>query len=192
MRTGVSQRKTKETAVSVEINLDQRKEGKIETGIGFFDHMLTLFAFRAGATLTVSCKGDLNVGGHHTVEDVGICIGQAINSALGDKANIKRYGQATIPMDESLTSAALDISGRPFLVFNAQFLPEYYCGEFEVELTEEFFRAVASNCGMTLHINLKYGKNTHHMIESIFKSFGCALKEAIKIEGGVTSTKGVI
>jgi len=186
-------RKTKETEITVELNLDKQVENKIATGIGFFDHCLNVFAFRVGATLNVACKGDLQIDGHHTVEDVGICIGQALSKTLGDKTGIRRYGEATIPMDESLASCALDISNRPFVVFNAKFPPEYFCGDFEVELTEEFFRAVAMNCGMTLHINLAYGKNTHHMIEAIFKAFGCALNVAIcKTSETVTSTKGVI
>ena len=164
----------------------------INTGIGFFDHMLNLFAFRAGIALSVECKGDLEVDGHHTVEDVGISLGQAIQKALEDKKGITRYGEASIPMDECLASCALDISGRPFLVFNATF-PTERIGSFETELTEEFFRALAFNSGMTLHINLVYGKNAHHMIEAMFKAFGCAFKQAAQITGtGVQSTKGVL
>ena len=193
MRKAMVERKTKETKILVELNLDGKGENQIKTGIGFFDHMLNLFAFRAGITLNVACKGDLEIDGHHTVEDVGICLGQAINKALGDKGGIVRYGDVSVPMDECLAACALDISGRPFLVFNAKFPPEYFCGDFEVELTEEFFRAVAMNCGMTLHINLMYGKNTHHMIEAIFKAFGAALRRAVNVTGeGVPSTKGIL
>ena len=192
MREAAIERKTNETAVTVYLNIDQKGANEIKTGIGFFNHMLDLFAFRAGITLRVNCKGDLDVDGHHTVEDVGIALGQAIAKALGDKDGINRYGQAAIPMDESLASCVIDISGRPYLVFQAEF-PAGRVGEFEPELTEEFFRAVAMHAGFTLHIRLIYGKNTHHMIEAIFKAFGCALKQAAGLTGqGVPSTKGVL
>ena len=192
MREAVLERSTSETQVRVGINLDQKAENSINTGIGFFDHMLNLFAFRAGITLDVTCKGDLHIDGHHTVEDVGITLGQAIAKALGDKNGIARYGQASIPMDESLASCVLDISGRAFLVFNASF-PTERAGDMDTELVEEFFRALASQSGITLHINLTYGKNTHHMIEAIFKAFGCAFAQAIAVTGqGVSSTKGVL
>ena len=192
MRRAVLKRKTNETDVRAEISLDSVGTCKIDTGIGFFDHMLELFAFRAGITLKVECKGDLHIDGHHTVEDVGIVLGQAIGQALGDKTGITRYGHAVIPMDESLADCALDISGRPFLVYNAPISTERV-GDFETSLAEEFFRALCCNCGMTLHINLLYGKNNHHMLEAIFKAFGCAFKGAIKVSGdGVPSTKGVL
>jgi len=201
MRQAILERKTQETDIRLSLDLDSKGECDIQTGIGFFDHMLSLFAFRAGITLQVSCKGDLTVDGHHTVEDVGIALGGAIAQALGDKRGIRRYGQATIPMDESLASCALDLSGRPCLVFNASF-PAARIGvsetdphmpAFETELTEEFLRAISSGCGMTLHINLAYGKNTHHMIEAIFKAFGCAFGEAIAVIGSdISSTKGVL
>ena len=192
MREAFLERKTNETSIKIGLNLDKKSEGKIDTGIGFFDHMLELLAFRAGITLDVECKGDLHVDGHHTVEDVGICLGQAIAKGLGDKSGIARYGAASIPMDECLANCALDISGRPYLVFNAAF-PDERAGEFETGQTEEFFRAVAFNSGITLHINLVYGKNTHHMIEAVFKAFGCAFKQAIRVTGdGVPSTKGVL
>ena len=192
MREAVIERKTNETSVKVKLNLDSKSEGVIDTGIGFFDHMLTLFAFRAGLTLNIECKGDLEVDGHHTAEDVGICLGQAIFKALGNKNGINRYGEASIPMDECLASCVLDISGRPYLVFNAAF-PSVLAGGFETALTEEFLRAVAFNGGMTLHVNLAYGKNTHHMIEAIFKAFGCAFKQAASITGeGMPSSKGVL
>ena len=192
MRKSILDRKTKETQVQVELNLDQKGESKLSTGIGFFDHMLDLFAFRAGISLAITCNGDLHIDGHHTAEDVGITLGQAIREALGDKNGIRRYGQAMIPMDESLAICALDISGRPFVVWNASF-PQGRLGDFDTELAEEFFRALALHSGMTIHINLAYGTNTHHMIEAIFKAFGCAFAEAIAITGtGIPSTKGVL
>jgi len=193
MRTGVCKRKTNETDVNVSVSLDNHKPSKISTGIGFFDHMLELFAFRAGIILMVEALGDLHVDGHHTVEDVGICLGKALSEALEDKAGITRYGTAWLPMDESLVQCVLDISGRGLLVFNAD-LPAPIVGGFETELTEEFFRAVAHNAGITLHINLAYGSNTHHIIEAIFKAFGCALAQAVQKTGleTVSSTKGVL
>ena len=192
MREAVFTRTTNETSVKIKLNLDQKGPNEIKTGIGFFDHMLDLFAFRAGFTLAIGCSGDLETDGHHTVEDVGIALGQAIAKALGDKDGINRYGQAAVPMDESLANCVMDISGRSFLVFHADF-PAERAGEFETELTGEFFRAVAQHAGITLHIQLLYGKNTHHMIEAIFKAFGCALKQAVSVTGqGVPSTKGVL
>jgi len=192
MRKSVLERNTKETEVQVELNLDQQAESTLNTGIGFFDHMLNLFAFRAGISLNITCNGDLHIDGHHTAEDIGITLGQAIKTALGDKNGIRRYGQAMIPMDESLASCVLDISGRPFVVFHATF-PCERIGDFDTELVEEFFRALAQNAGLTIHINLAYGTNTHHMIEAIFKAFGCAFAEAIAITGtGIPSTKGVL
>jgi len=192
MRKAVLERKTKETNIRLEVNLDEKGENKINTGIGFFDHMLDLFAFRAGITLNVDCNGDLDVDGHHSVEDVGIVLGQAIAKSLGDKNGINRYGGAFVPMDESLARCVLDISGRSYLVFDAEF-PAIHTGKFETELTEEFFRAVAQSGGITLHLTVEYGKNTHHMIEALFKAFGCALKQAINKTGeGVPSTKGVL
>ena len=193
MRTGVYERKTNETNVSVALNLDNREHIQIHTGIGFLDHMLELFAFRAGMDLNVGCQGDLHVDGHHTAEDVGLCIGRALAAALGDKAGIARYGAASIPMDESLAHCVLDICGRGFLVFNAK-MPSPVVGGFETELVEEFFRALAHNAGITLHINVAYGSNTHHIIEAIFKAFGCALGQAVQMTGldSVSSTKGVL
>ena len=192
MRKAVLERATNETSVKVSIDLDNKAKPKISTGIGFFDHMLDLFAFRAGIALKVECKGDLHIDGHHTAEDVGITLGQAILCALGDKKGIARYGQSSIPMDESLASCALDISGRPFLVFNADIRADRI-GDFDSELMEEFFRALCSHSGITLHINLIYGKNSHHIAEAIFKAFGCAFKEAIKVNGDdVASSKGVL
>jgi len=192
MREAFLERETNETAVKAKINLDEPGQNDIKTGIGFFDHMLDLFAFRAGMALNVSCRGDLEIDGHHTAEDVGIVLGQAIAKALGNKDGISRYGEAAIPMDESLAQCVMDISGRPYLVFLAEF-PDQRVGEFETGITEEFFRALALHCGITLHIRIVYGKNTHHMIEAIFKAFGCALKQAVSLTWkGVPSTKGVL
>ena len=195
MREAVLTRKTKETDIEIKINLDKNSECVIETGIGFLNHMLELFAFHSGISLCVKCKGDLYVDGHHSVEDIGILLGKALNKALGDKKGINRYGDTFLPMDETLAHCSLDISGRTFLVFNVE-LPSQKVGEFETELTEEFFRAVAFNSGITLHLNLEYGKNTHHIIEALFKSFGKSLKKAIEIdknnENKIMSSKGVI
>lgn len=195
MRKANVERKTKETDIAIKVELDEWSESNIRTGIGFFNHMLDLFAFHSGIYLWVEANGDLEVDGHHSVEDIGILLGKAINEALGDKKGINRYGDCYLPMDETLAHCTLDISGRSYLVFNVE-LPSQKVGDFETELTEEFFRAVAMNCGITLHFNLEYGKNTHHIIEALFKSFGRALKQAIKIDEAnrenVLSTKGVI
>ena len=197
MREAVLERNTNETKIRIELRLDGNEAEaspttRINTGIGFFDHMLNLFAFRAGVALVVECEGDLEIDGHHTVEDIGIALGQAIFQALGDKRGINRYGEASIPMDESLARCILDISGRPFLVFNADF-PCERLGNFETELVEEFFRAMAFNAGVTMHLSVEYGSNTHHMIEALFKAVGVAFKQAIQIVGGgVPSTKGVL
>ena len=195
MREANLSRKTKETSISIQVNLDERKASKINTGIGFFDHMLELFAFHSGIYLMIECDGDLRVDGHHSVEDIGILLGKAISEALGDKKGINRYGNCFLPMDETLAHCSLDISGRPYLVFNVELLSQKV-GEFETELTEEFFRAVSVNSGMTLHLNLEYGKNTHHIIEALFKSFGRAFKQAIYIneenKDRIMSSKGVI
>jgi imidazoleglycerol-phosphate dehydratase len=192
MREAVIERETNETNVKVRVNLDSKAKSAVSTGIGFLDHMLELFAFRAGITLEVSCKGDTFVDGHHSAEDVGIALGLALKEALCDKAGIARYGHVSLPMDEALVHCALDISGRPYLVFNAE-LPSPKVGDFDTELTVEFFRALAYNGGMTLHINLAYGANTHHIIEGIFKAFGCAFGQAIALTGGgIPSTKGIL
>jgi len=190
MRKEFLERNTNETQIKLEVNLDEHGSNTISTGIGFFDHMLNLFAFRAGITLSVDCKGDLEVDAHHTVEDVGIALGQAISTALGDKSEIARYGSARVPMDECLAQVDLDICNRPYLVFNAEFQNDFI--ELDAELVEEFFRAVSTNAGMTLHINLLYGKNTHHKIEAIFKAFGMATKQAIAKTDKIQSTKGVL
>lgn len=191
MRTGSIKRATRETDINVSVSLDGGAT-EINTGIGFFDHMLTALSVHSGIGMTVSCKGDLEVDGHHTVEDVGICIGLALREALGDRKGIARYGSFYIPMDEALAFASLDISGRPFLVYNAQ-LSQERCGEFDTCLGLEFFRALAVNAGITLHIRLEYGCNAHHELEAIFKAVAHALKAACKIEYKDTlSTKGVL
>lgn len=192
MRTAEIKRKTKETDIEVFVKLDGDGKVSVDTGIGFFDHMLTAFGVHSGIDLQVNCTGDLHVDGHHTVEDVGICLGKAFAEALGDKGGIMRYGSSFIPMDEALAFCSLDISGRPFLVFNAEFHDDRV-GEFDTCLTEEFFRAFAFNAGITLHIREEYGKNDHHIIEGIFKAVAHALKDAMSISGkGVLSTKGVL
>lgn len=185
------QRDTKETNILLSLNLNGGAV-QISTGIGFFDHMLTAFGFYAGIGLEIKVQGDLYVDGHHTVEDTGIVLGQAIREALGDKKGIHRFGSAYVPMDEALTFTALDFSNRPYLVFDAE-MPQERIGEYDSCLTLEFMRAVAFNAGITLHQKCFYGVNAHHITEGLFKSFGLAVKDAIKIEGdGVTSTKGVL
>ena len=186
-------RKTQETDIKVSLNLDGSGTSNITTGIGFFDHMLQGFTKHGFYDMDVTVNGDLNVDGHHTVEDTGIALGQALAAALGDKSGIKRYGTFYIPMDESLAMTSLDISNRPFLVFNAEFTNQS-CGGYDVCLTEEFFRAFAFNAGITMHINLMYGSNDHHKCEAIYKSCAHALKEAVEFtESGKTlSTKGVL
>ncbi len=192
MRTAEIKRKTKETDIEVFVKLDGEGKVSVNTGIGFFDHMLTAFGVHSGIDLQVNCTGDLQVDGHHTVEDVGICLGMAFAKALGDKSGIARYGSAFIPMDEALAFCALDISGRPFLVFDADFHDERI-GSYDTCLTEEFFRAFAFNSGITLHIKKEYGKNDHHIAEAIYKAVAHALKAAMTLSGnGVLSTKGVL
>lgn len=192
MRESEINRKTKETDISLCLNVDGG-EVEISTGIGFFDHMLTALAVHAGFGLKVICKGDLEVDGHHTVEDVGIALGCAFASAMSDKTGIVRYGTAFIPMDEALGFAAVDISGRPFLAFDA-YLPEEKVGDFDTCLTVEFMRSFAFNALITLHVRAEYGENSHHIIEALFKAVAHALADAVKIgEGGtLLSTKGVI
>lgn len=192
MRTSVVERNTKETQIKIELNLDGG-EVKVDTGIGFFDHMLTAFGVHGGFGLNVKVTGDLDVDTHHTVEDTGIALGKAFNEALGDMSGINRYGTFYIPMDESLAQASLDISNRPFLVFNADFAQEK-CGDYETCVTEEFWRAFAVNSAITLHINVLYGANAHHETEAIFKAVAHALKIAVQKNGDncVLSTKGVL
>lgn len=192
MRTAEIKRKTKETDIEVFVKLDGEGKVSVNTGIGFFDHMLTAFGVHSGIDLDIKCEGDLYVDGHHTVEDTGIVLGQAFAKALGNKTGIARYGSAFVPMDEALGFCALDISGRPFLAFNADFNDDKI-GDFDTCLTEEFFRAFAFNSGITLHIRKEYGKNDHHVAEAIFKAVAHALKAAMKIKGDkILSTKGVL
>lgn len=186
-------RTTKETDINVALNLEGSGNADIDTGIGFFDHMLTALAVHGGFDLTVNCRGDLNVDGHHSVEDVGICLGKAFNEALGDKSGIMRFGSAFVPMDEALGFCSLDISNRPFLVFNAAFTNDKI-GEYDSCLTEEFMRAFAFNSGITLHLKSEYGKNDHHITEALFKSLAYALKQAVRLngDGSAVSTKGAL
>lgn len=184
-------RETKETRIQAALWLSGGPV-KIDTGIGFFDHMLHAWAFYAGFGLTLTAKGDLEVDGHHTVEDTGIVLGQTLREALGDKVGIRRFGSAYVPMDEALAFTALDFSGRPFLVYEAD-MPQARMGAYDACLTEEFMRALAMNSGLTLHMRAQYGRNAHHITEALFKSLGLAMKDAVKMEGtGVTSTKGVL
>lgn len=185
------ERKTKETEISVTLSLDGG-EIFIDTGIGFFDHMLHAFAFYGGLGLRLQVKGDLHVDGHHTVEDVGIVIGDALKGAFNGAAGIRRFAHAYVPMDEALTFTALDVSGRPFLVFDAP-MPQERCGAYDTCLTQEFMRALVVHAGWTLHMKALYGQNAHHITEGLFKALGLALKDAKTIEGGaVPSTKGVL
>ena len=191
IRAYTIQRKTKETDIQLTLDLEGG-EVAVKTGIGFFDHMLTAFAFYGGLGLKLEVQGDLEVDGHHTVEDVGIVLGQAMSRALGDRKGIRRFASAYIPMDEALCFTALDFSNRPFLVFDAD-MPQPMIGAYDACLTEEFLRAFAVNSGLTLHMKCLYGKNAHHITEALFKSLGVAVKGAIQITGtGVTSTKGVL
>ena len=193
-RCAIIERKTAETQVAIKLNLDGEGKCEIATGIGFLDHMLNLFAKHGFMDLTVKAKGDLEIDSHHTVEDIGIVLGEALKEALGDKAGIHRYGNCFIPMDETLAQVCLDFSGRPFLVFGAE-IPKVQLGNYETEMTEEFFRAVAMNCGLTLHIRVLYGSNAHHIIEAIFKAFARAVAEAVTMDPrvkGVMSSKGVL
>ena len=191
MRTAAITRTTKETDITLKLSLDGG-EVKVSTGIGFFDHMLTALAFYAGWGLDLTVKGDLHVDGHHTVEDTGIVLGQALKESLGDKKGIRRFGSAFVPMDEALCFTALDFSNRPFLVFDAD-MPQPMIGDYDSCLTVEFMRAVAMNGGITLHQKCHYGANAHQITEGLFKSLGLAIKDAARIEGaGVVSTKGVL
>ena len=194
VREGFVSRQTQETRVNVSVALDGTGESRIATGIGFIDHMLTLFAKHGLFTLEIQATGDLAVDCHHTVEDVGIVLGQALQQAAGDKRGIRRYGQFLVPMDEALAQVILDFSGRPFLVFDAE-LGQGRVGELDVEMVEEFLRALAVNAGITLHVRVLYGKNRHHMIEAIFKALGRALAQSLEIDPrvqGVPSSKGTL
>jgi imidazoleglycerol-phosphate dehydratase len=193
-RTAEITRETKETDVRLTLGLDGQGAGTRQTGVGFLDHMLDLLARHGRLDLDAQVTGDLQTGAHHTVEDTGIVLGQALDRALGDRAGITRYGHAVVPMDEARASVTLDLSGRPFLAFEAD-LPPGGTGNFDHELTEEFFRAVASGARMTLHVTVETGTNAHHMIEAAFKAFARALREAVSIdptETGVPSTKGTL
>ena len=194
MRQGKLDRKTKETDIQVSWALDGSGKADIDTGIGFLDHMLNHLARHGLFDLSVHAKGDLEIDAHHTVEDIGICLGKAFHQAVGDAKGIVRYGHAVAPMDEALAEAAVDVSGRPFLAFNAAF-PQGRVGEFDAELVEEFFRAFAVNSHTTLHIALRQGNNVHHAIEGIFKAFARALAEAVRMDPrveDVPSTKGML
>ncbi|QEL14193.1 imidazoleglycerol-phosphate dehydratase HisB [Limnoglobus roseus] len=193
-RTATIRRETAETTIDLTLTLDGTGKSTVATGVGFFDHMLTHIAKHGLFDLTVTCKGDLHIDAHHTVEDVGICFGKALVQALGDKAGIRRYGDATVPMDETLVTAAVDLSGRPFLVWKAD-VPTELLGTFSSQLAEEFWRAVSSAGLLTLHVVMHHGRNTHHVVETIFKATARALRQAVEPDprgSGIPSTKGVL
>ena len=193
MRTSEIKRTTKETDIALSLCLDGTGKTEIRTGVGFLDHMLTLFASHGRFDLSVCCTGDVNVDDHHSVEDVGICLGQALREALGDCRGITRYGSMLLPMDEALVQCVLDISGRGYLVYHAE-IPSQKVGTFDTELVEEFFLALVRSAGLTLHIRQLDGRNSHHIIEAMFKAFGRALSAAVKIDESrrdeIPSTKG--
>lgn len=192
MREKTISRKTAETDITLTVSLEGGGNNSIDTGCGFLDHMLTLFAFHGGLYLSVKCVGDTNVDYHHTVEDVGIVLGQAIRESLGSTGAINRYGSIILPMDEALVLVAVDISGRTYTSFDAQ-IPAEKVGDFDTELAEEFMRAFSRSLGCTLHIKQLAGKNSHHIIEAMFKALGRALRDALKEKaGGVASTKGTL
>ena len=195
MRKGAIVRKTKETSVEVGVDLDGSGAADVSTGVGFFDHMLDQLARHSLIDLTVRAEGDRHIDDHHTVEDVGIAVGQALAKALGDKRGLTRYADCLLPMDETLTRVALDVSGRPFLVFRTEF-PTERIGAFDTELVREFFQALAGNAGLTLHIETLYGLNSHHIAESCFKGVARALRHAVAIDPRqserVPSTKGAL
>lgn len=196
MRKTSLKRKTKETDISLELNLDGKGVNNIKTSIPFFDHMLTLMSRHGLMDLKLRAKGDVDVDYHHTVEDVGIALGKAIKDALGDMKGIRRYGSATVPMDESLAHAYLDISGRPYLVYNLTLPKKSKIKDFDADLAQDFLQALAGNAGMTLHVQVPYGRNVHHMVEAVFKAVGRAIMEAVSLDprsaGRVPSTKGKI
>ena len=195
MRQAEIERNTFETKIKLSLNLDAQEPVDIQTGVGFFDHMLTLLAKHGRFGLVVEAKGDTYVDAHHTVEDIGLALGQALVKALGEKAGIERYGDAWVPMDEALTQVVIDLSGRPYLVFQGEWSTPVLGGNFETELVEDFFQALAMSAAMNLHVRNVYGRNTHHIIESMFKATGRALRKAVTINPdiqGVNSTKGVI
>jgi imidazoleglycerol-phosphate dehydratase len=193
-RTATIRRETGETRIQLSLDLDGSGRATVATGVGFFDHMLTLLAKHSLIDLTVEAHGDLHVDPHHTVEDTGLCLGQALAEALGDKAGVRRYGSATVPMDEVLVTTAIDLSGRPLCVWHAD-IPGETMGTFNAPLAEEFWRAVASRAALTLHVLCHYGRNTHHIVEGIFKATARALRQAVEPDPrmqGVPSTKGVL
>jgi imidazoleglycerol-phosphate dehydratase len=191
-RKAAAKRKTRETDIRLSLDLDGRGLSVISTGIGFLDHMLTLFARHSGIDLEVKAAGDTEVDYHHTVEDTGIALGQALKDALGDKAGIERYGWSMVPMDETLARAALDLSGRAYLVFKVKF-PTEKAGDFDMGLIEEFMQALVNNAAINLHVEVPYGRNAHHISEAVFKALARALRQAIRITGtDVPSTKGTL
>jgi len=194
-RAAEMSRKTRETAVRVQVELDGRGQASVRTGIGFFDHMLEALARHGLLDLEVQCTGDLQVDGHHSVEDVGITLGQAIAQALGNRAGIRRYADATIPLDEALVRVVMDVSGRPYLSYHVEIAKWQMLGDYDVFLTPEFFRALVLNAGLTVHMDLIRGDNPHHIVEAAFKAFARALDQATAIDPrvtGVPSTKGVL
>ncbi len=193
-RSATIERKTRETDIRVSLELDGSGKHEIESPVPFFGHMLTQIARHGFFDLEVRAQGDIEIDAHHTVEDLGICLGEAFKKALGDKAGIRRYGRGTMPMHEALASVILDFSGRPFLVFNVD-LPKVQVGNFDVELVEEFFTAFCNHSGANIHVNLAYGENLHHIIEGVFKAFAQALDEATRLDPrieGVRSSKGTL
>lgn len=193
-RTATIDRTTKETAIRISLALDGSGRHEIASGVAFFDHMLTQIARHGFFDLTIAATGDLEVDAHHTVEDVGICLGEAFKQALGDKAGIRRYGRGTMPMHEALASVVLDFSGRPFLVWHVD-LPKAQVGTFDLELVEEFFTAFCNHAGANIHVNLAYGDNLHHIVEAVFKALARALDEATQLDPrvqGVLSSKGAL
>ncbi|MGM9539166.1 imidazoleglycerol-phosphate dehydratase HisB [Anaerovibrio sp.] len=196
MRSANIIRETKETRIDLTVDLDGTGRGDIASGIGFFDHMLNLFTAHGRFDMVLNCDGDIEVDGHHSVEDIGIALGQAVRKALGDKKGITRYGTFFLPMDETLVMVSLDISGRPFLVYDAGGAMAPMIGQYDTELTEEFLRAFAFNAGITLHVKVMYGTNSHHKVEAIFKALGHALHDAVRINpetsDEIPSTKGML
>ncbi len=193
-RTGQIARKTKETAIEIHLNLDGKGEYSIDSAVPFLDHMLTLFAVHGFFDLQVTAKGDVEVDDHHTVEDIGICLGQALSKALGDKGGIARYGLCYMPMDETLVRVVVDISNRPFAHYDVD-VPDQKLGTFDTALAKEFIRAIAQHGGLTLHIDLLHGENSHHIIEAVFKGLARAIRQAVTPLGGVTgvlSSKGTL
>ena len=194
MRTANYERKTRETDIRLTVNLDGSGATELSTGVGFFDHMLDAMCRFAQFDLTLTCTGDLYVDEHHTIEDVGICLGKAIREALGDRSGIRRVGSAWMPMDEALAFAAIDVSGRPYLAFTAEFAT-LRCGDMGTQMAEEFFRAVTVNAGLTAHLSIPAGRNDHHKMEALFKAFGLAMRDAVRVDeriNGVLSTKGAL